>query len=227
MLTSKRNIIIYHKNCVDGFVASYFAKLHFEKINEKCEFIPIVPNSTDILFKNPIPIDEIKSIMSFDVGYDCVTFKKLINLYPMIIIFDHHKSSYDDINNALKSEKELRLNTLDKYIFDNDECGASLSWKYFNDDEPMPLFLDLIKQRDTWTFKSKYDEISAIGLYSYIKMNDYSCFENIMTKSIEYFNEIGNIINDDNIFKNTQNYISGANKTIDGYKCYIINTTAI
>jgi single-stranded DNA-specific DHH superfamily exonuclease len=86
MTTQKKNIVIYHKNCVDGFTASYFAKEHFERNGEICEFIPILPNNADKLFENIINHDEIKTIMSFDVGYTFKTFKKLFEIYPMIMV---------------------------------------------------------------------------------------------------------------------------------------------
>lgn len=221
----KRNIIIYHSKCVDGFASSWCAKEYYDQIGEEYTFIPIAPNYPNKLFKNPIPCDQIKTIMSFDVGYSFDNFKKLFELYPMIKIFDHHKSSYEDIMKGLLTDKELKNYVLDKYIFDNNECGATLAWKYFNIDKPVPEILSLIHQRDIWIFNSKEDEIISQGLYASIHMNDYDHFTKLMNKSPEYYREIGNIITEDIKRKNNCNYPSGANHTIEGMRCFILNTT--
>lgn len=141
------------------------------------------------------------------------------------MIFDHHKSSYESISEGLKNDEDLKNYVTDKYCFDNDECGASLAWKLYTNDQSMLLIFDLIQQRDTWTFKSKEDEIKAQGLYSCVKMNDYDHFTTLTNQLPEYFKQIGEIIIDDMKWKNTRNYESGANCIIEGMRCYVLNTT--
>jgi oligoribonuclease NrnB/cAMP/cGMP phosphodiesterase (DHH superfamily) len=68
-------------------------------------------------------------------------------------IIDHHKTALDDLSGFTES-------ALSKFTFDMNECGASLTWKTLFPDEPMPVFLEFIKDRDLWDFK--YPETNAI-----------------------------------------------------------------
>lgn len=55
-----------------------------------------------------------------------------------IRIIDHHITSMNFLSNFSNA------------IFDKKECGATLAWKFVFPDEPVPVFLEHIRDRDLW-----------------------------------------------------------------------------
>ena len=53
-------------------------------------------------------------------------------------VIDHHITSMNDLANFSNA------------IFDVKECGATLAWKHFFPDKPMPVFLEFVRDRDLW-----------------------------------------------------------------------------
>jgi hypothetical protein len=66
-----------------------------------------------------------------------------------VIIIDHHKTALNDL--AGLSERVLQK-------FDLSECGATLTWKHFSPNDPIPAFLKYVKDRDLWNFDLPYSE---------------------------------------------------------------------
>ena len=66
-----------------------------------------------------------------------------------VIIIDHHKTALNDL--AGLSDRVLQE-------FDLNECGATLAWKHFFPNEPIPVFLKYVKDRDLWDFDLLYSE---------------------------------------------------------------------
>ena len=62
-----------------------------------------------------------------------------------VVVIDHHKTAWDNLKDA-----QWELGEDVKITFDMNECGASLCWKHFFPDEPMPVFLEYVKDRDLW-----------------------------------------------------------------------------
>jgi|SRR3990167_2055634 len=129
-------IVIYHKNCFDGICSAWVA---WKKFEDYANYIPMsygdnlpyFPEGADIYF------------IDFSLKR-----KELIQLHEIykVTVIDHHKTA----------EKELE--GLDFCIFDMNESGASLAWKYFFPNINIPLLVRYIKDRDLWLFKEKYSE---------------------------------------------------------------------
>jgi hypothetical protein len=66
-----------------------------------------------------------------------------------VIVIDHHKTAMNDLS-------QLSDHVLQK--FDMGECGATLAWKYFFPNEPIPSFLSYVKDRDLWNFDLPFSE---------------------------------------------------------------------
>jgi oligoribonuclease NrnB/cAMP/cGMP phosphodiesterase (DHH superfamily) len=65
-----------------------------------------------------------------------------------ITLIDHHKDKME----TLLGYAPLK----DLIIFNNEKCGAILTWEYFHKDEPVPAFLYYIDDRDRWQHKLPY-----------------------------------------------------------------------
>lgn len=193
----KFNYIIYHHKCIDGFSGFYL----FLKTN-KWKSKPIV--YPDFPFSNKCPpnIDG-KNVIVIDVAYKPKIIKQIADKAKKLLFIDHHKTIINDINN-------LNLKYPHKIVYDVNECGASLVWKYFFKNKKKPLFLKYIRDNDLgiWEFKNTFNLISSIEV-NYPRNPDIKTLKKwddlLIEKNIKKLIEKGRIYNE--------------------YKKYIINNT--
>lgn len=137
-------IVIYHKNCPDGFCAAYIAK-------------KAIPDAilVDANYGDPIPDVKNRDVYILDFSYSRDDMVKLC-AENRVTIIDHHKTSMENL-------ESLQNCTL---IFDMSHSGAYLAWEYFMDGE-MPMLVRYIEDRDIWKWQLPHSkEINnAIGLY--------------------------------------------------------------
>lgn len=140
----KSILILYHKNCPDGFGAAWAAR---KKFGNRADYVPI-EHRTELkeeFLKNR------KEIYMVDFCYSLDVLEKLIKINPNIIIIDHHITS-----------KEVVKIAKDSFYFLN-HSGAVLSWKYFYPGKPVPRLLRHIEDVDLWKWKMPFSaEISVV-----------------------------------------------------------------
>jgi len=124
------NLVIYHKNCNDGFGsalvawlvfkdnASYYAASHHTK----------PPDVTD------------KNVYICDFSYSKDVLKDMISKSNSLVVIDHHISAQKELDEIDEKYK----------VFDMNHSGAVLTWKYFFSDKKIPLLLEYIEDRDLW-----------------------------------------------------------------------------
>src|SRR5262245_40770836 len=144
--------VIYHKNCFDGMAAAWVvsrALKDFGDSSERVEFIPASYNDNKLMEAlmfdaqdNPSRDEHI--IVDFSFPRDFM--ESLAAIAKDILVLDHHKTAKE----ACKG--------LPFCIFDMNESGASLAWKYYYPHEPLPLLVRYIKDRDLWLFKENRSE---------------------------------------------------------------------
>lgn len=152
------DFIIFHKGCLDGF--SSFIVLNTTKyIHDNAIIHPDVPSAS----YPPTNIDD-KHIIIMDVAYKYNVLKEIVNRAKSVVFIDHHVTIHDDVK-KIKSE----MNSLNKksnltIIYNEKECGSSLTWKYFYPNKKIPLFLKYIKDNDigTWVLKYTYPFIFSL-----------------------------------------------------------------
>lgn len=128
----KKNVIIYHGDCSDGFGGAWAA---WKKFGDQADYIAAhhqEPPLADL--KN-------KDIYFIDFIYPEAVVKKLSRQKNKIIALDHH----------VTAEKTVKL--VDDYVFDNNHSGAVLAWRYFHLRKPLPRLLRQIEDFDLWKFK--------------------------------------------------------------------------
>ena len=127
-------VVLYHKNCFDGFGAAYAA---WKKFGNKASYIPID-------HQTPPPKSlRGKKLYMIDIAYPVEIIKKLVKICLSVTIIDHHISNGD----AIKCVSD--------YLYDINHSGAVLSWKYFHSKKPVPRLLRHIEDYDIWKFKLK------------------------------------------------------------------------
>jgi len=135
-------VILYHKNCTDGFSGAWAA---FQKFGGRASYIPIEHNT-------PPPAGLLgKEIYMIDITFDMPVMKGLIRNNRRVTAIDHHISR--------KNEVALTY----KPLFSNGHSGAVLAWMYFFPGKPAPRLLRHVEDEDIWKFKLPYTrEVSAI-----------------------------------------------------------------
>lgn len=148
------HVIITHHGCADGFTA-YVCDLLYRRDNPpdyKVIYGTVDPSRTteglDRIFQRCATSNlRIECIRAFDVAFMPEDVDYMLRYCSDIKIFDHHKTSKDAFDSIDNSEDYE-----DIFVYDVDECGASLAWKHYFPDRPIPRFMKYIRIRDLWLF---------------------------------------------------------------------------
>lgn len=176
--------VVYHRDCMDGLAAaSLFERLegvcdrnhfaieyHALQYGKKTNFLKGEEN--DIVF-----------FVDFSLSYELLDV--IAQRVKVLCIIDHHKTATADILNLVHKYKDT--NKIVKYIYDVEECGASLTKKALS--SYMPLkdgFLDTvfkyIRDRDLWLWEFEESKAFHEGLVylTYDFKNDPIEFNNFI-----------------------------------------------
>lgn len=137
---SSIDLVIYHKNCTDGFGAAYSA---WKLLGSKADYHAASHGDSP-------PSVEGKTVAILDFSYKNDVIKSLIELSKDLIVIDHHKSAM------------IELHDISNTHFDMNHSGARLAWDFFHPGKEAPKFIDYIEDRDLWKWELPYSkEFSA------------------------------------------------------------------
>lgn len=128
----KEIVVLYHKDCPDGFGAAWTARRIFKN---KADYIGMEHQFS--------PSKELKNkeLYFFDFCWPAPVMQKLLKENKSITVIDHHitaKNTTESVPNHLYSEKN---------------SGSALVWRYFNPSVRLPLLLRYVEDIDLWKFK--------------------------------------------------------------------------
>lgn len=129
---TKDIVVLYHKDCTDGFSAAWAA---WKKFGSKADYVGIEPGSV------PINGLENKEVYMVDVMCPIQYLPKLIKTNKRVVAVDHH----------ISNQKAFGL--VKKGLFDVNHSGAVLAWQYFHPKTKVPKFLGYVEDMDLWKFK--------------------------------------------------------------------------
>lgn len=139
-------IILYHKNCPDGFGAAWAA---WKKFKANAEYIGVEHHA-------PLPKGlKNKKIFLVDFCYTAPLTEELIKKNKEVTIIDHHITGKTVAESVPGS------------IFKLDHSGSVLSWKYFHPKKKTPRLLKYIEDIDIWKFKVPRSREMALSLDLY------------------------------------------------------------
>lgn len=138
--------VIFHKGCFDGF-SSYVILNNTGMVADDAIIYPDMPSA-----KSTPPNIDGKNIIIMDVAYKYDIAKEIFNRAKYVTFIDHHITIHDDVS---RLEKEISNPNI-TIIYDESECGASLTWKYFHKNKKMPLFIDYVKDNDIGAWKLQH-----------------------------------------------------------------------
>lgn len=135
----KYDYVIYHRGCLDGYTS-------FVILSTTKTISPDAIIYTDDPYASNIPpnIDG-KNVIIMDVAYKKEVLQKIVEIAKHVTFIDHHVT----IKNEIKQSNNLEI------VYDVDESGASLVWKYFYKSKKAPKLVQYIKENDTASFPSR------------------------------------------------------------------------
>lgn len=160
--------VLYHANCPDGYAAMFAC---WQRLKDAAQYLPV-------FYGQPLPYEQIPGdhdVYIVDFSYPSADLVALQQGRPLshdrpdperhIVVLDHHASAQRDLQ-ALVQQRRERMHIL----FDLEESGATLTWKYFatRGDVPdpthqpdvwaavehqMPTFFKYVRDRDLWRWQ--------------------------------------------------------------------------
>ena len=153
---SSVDIVIYHKNCNDGFGAAFSA---WKLLGNRASYVACAHGEKPPKVKD-------KNVVILDFSFNNATTKKLIEDAKNLLVIDHHKSAM------------VELHDISNTHFDMTKSGAMLSWEFFHPGKEPPKFIQYIQDRDLWKWELPYSkEFSAAFDMVPWKFEEYERFE--------------------------------------------------
>lgn len=147
----KKPLVIYHKNCDDGFGAAFAA---WKAMGDAADYQPL-EHGEDI---SQIDFDQ-REVFVLDFCFSPDVMAQLLPRVLRIGVVDHHKSALEAWEQHLGVKaKDGMLQHQDGRLtlfFDLSKSGAYLSWQYFHAKTPVPRMIAHISDGDLWTFEMK------------------------------------------------------------------------
>lgn len=158
----KPDICIYHGNCDDGFGAAWAI---WKRWGNALSYVPGV-------YGQPLPDADGKHILFVDFSAKRPEIDVMAQTAKSIVIIDHHKTAeagLEPFKIGLCGDAKFLPENLDGIFgdmaeldrppvvawFDMEQSGAVMAWKFAHGtmkDDRIPLFLQLIEDRDLWRF---------------------------------------------------------------------------
>lgn len=185
------DVVIYHNNCIDGFMCACIAKRYLGDV----ELIPFQygwdPEGIYYKIKN-------KNVLVCDFSFDYDIFKTMEKLTKNILVLDHHKTAVTKMENIDDEHK----------VFDMDHCGAFITYCYFYDFD-IPKCVLYVEDNDLWLKKLPMTrEFTSVA---FINVGNHEIFSDMFDDNkLKKFLDIGKgmvIMNDDYIKRALKNCV--------------------
>lgn len=128
-------VVIYHGGCVDGLFAAAVAERALKVQGWQVELYAAE-------HKRPLPaFPHARHVVCVDFCPPAGELQDLRAACPDVTVIDHH----DSARSLLEHVRGMIT-----VCFDLDESGATLAWRYYFPDKPIPLLLAYVRDRDLW-----------------------------------------------------------------------------
>ena len=160
------DIIIYHKDCVDGFTAAWIADrvLYGNPIMHPAQYGDEPPWSL---------LTDKTNLFILDFSYPRDMLLSIQGKVKNIKVLDHHKTA------------EADLVGLDFCEFDMTRSGAGLAWDFFHHGDHRPWIVDYVEDRDLWQWKLNNSKAVNAYIGTVTKtLNDWDVLSAQLLKSV-------------------------------------------
>lgn len=203
---------------MDGKAAA-FAVLHsLGQRAVECECVPMD-------YGKPFPLNTIcndEPIWIVDFSIDPKEMNSLLQFTGNVIWIDHHKTAI---------EKYADFPTEIAGVREDGVAGCVLTWRYCNPDEPLPRMIELVGDRDVWTWAFGKETANFHAGAAMCDTQPKSIFWKTMLNDSHQFVRVldqGSVIN---AYKSQHNADVlkriGFEAYIDGHKCLCMNACSV
>ncbi len=206
------DIVLFHYPCQDGLASGWITNHYHKLINKSIELYPIQ-------YGTPLDLSRLsgKKIIFCDWAPTLDMLQQIEEVALEIRILDHHKTAQQDLQSKPYA------------IFDMNKSGAVLTWEYFFPTLPIPCFIQMIQDRDLWTWKLSDSRNLTSGLFilcEAARTDEYDDFSSLFevfdglfsnSDKFQFCLELGSIISKANLAK-AKNLAKIHAKRIDNYK---------
>lgn len=142
-----RQLVIYHGNCADGFSAAW---CFWRKYGAGADYVAGV-------YQQAPPDVAGRDVYLVDFSYKLSVVENMLKAANSVTLIDHHKTSIEDLHPLHETADFERLvhgsEPRFHWFCDLNRSGATLAWDFLFPNEPRPLLLGHIEDRDLWRFK--------------------------------------------------------------------------
>lgn len=176
------NIILFHKNCMDGSGAAWAA---WSYLNQNSRFI-------GVQYDKPMPDFAVgDDIYILDFSYSPTVIINAAKTANSITLIDHHKSAQEEhdqywATNAMPSNVNI--------FFDQSHSGCVLAWKHFFPNNPVPELLNIIEDHDLWRFRYPNTKAVMCALHSKIPFKIQNLSKLFGNASLNKIERIGRLL---------------------------------
>jgi oligoribonuclease NrnB/cAMP/cGMP phosphodiesterase (DHH superfamily) len=130
--TVSKIYVLYHHFCSDGSGAKYAA---WKKFGDQATYL-------GVNYGQAMPeIEDGCEVYIADFSYPKAQLRALAARSSKLVVLDHHRTAQEDLEGEPYA------------IFDMNRSGAVIAWEYFHPGTPVPTLLQIIQDRDLWTWK--------------------------------------------------------------------------
>lgn len=150
-------VVLYHKNCPDGFGSAFAA---WKKFGDSATYIAMSHGA-------PVPEGlEGKEVYMIDYTFAKDTLLALEQKVKRLVALDHHISAKEAVE------------SLHEHVWDIDRSGASIAWSYFHPDTPLPRLTAYIEDNDI--NRNALPNIEEVTAFISIQPFDFAVFDALM-----------------------------------------------
>ena len=171
--------VLYHDDS-DGIASALAAKLTPEW--KDATYIAVQYGQP---FPERVVLNESACILIVDFSYKREILEEVKRKAGAVLVIDHHSTAADELMGLCYT------------VFDEDESGATLTWKYLHGTEP-PLLFQYVGDRDLWRFQFEQSRWLEHGVQGSGRSRDLSYWEELY-RNKPLFNEtllIGKILHE-------------------------------
>jgi len=158
---NRKPLVVYHKNCVDGFSAAW---CFWDRFKDTVEYFPGSYNVGEL------PDFSGRIVYMVDFSYPADLTMSIIDEAKYVCVIDHHKTAFERLSNIIHANFKL--------IYDVDKSGAMLAWEFLNGRMEPPELLKYVQDRDLWTKKLPNCDAVAMALFAHTY--DFEKYEYLM-----------------------------------------------
>lgn len=153
-------LVIYHGNCADGFSAAW---CFWRKYGENADYVAGV-------YQQSPPDVTGREVYLVDFSYKAAIVEEMLLKAESVTLIDHHKTAIDDlapVKAKWAADPGASYGDNFGWFCDMERSGATLAWDYLFPDEPRPLLLGHVEDRDLWKFKLPGTREIQANVFSY------------------------------------------------------------